>query len=81
VPADGRSEAAVVAELGPAFDRFLRSTGLAISLAKDGLGKEDTPRLARMMMAPENKPMRESNCRAITEADAVALSEAVLTAA
>ncbi|HZT19323.1 MAG TPA: iron-containing alcohol dehydrogenase [Dongiaceae bacterium] len=81
VPTEGRGEAAVVAELGEAFDRFVRSTGLAISLAGDGLGKSDSRRLAQAMMAPENKPMRESNCRSIAEADAVRLSEAVLTAA
>jgi alcohol dehydrogenase class IV len=81
VPVEGRSEAAIIADLGAAFDRFVRSTGLAISLAKDGLGKADTKRLAEMMMAPENKPMRESNCRAITADDALSLSEAVLTAA
>jgi len=81
VPVEGRSEAAIVADLGEAFDRFVRSTGLAISLAKDGLGKADTKRLADTMMQPENKPMRDSNCREITPADALALSEAVLTAA
>ncbi|HKF61712.1 MAG TPA: iron-containing alcohol dehydrogenase [Dongiaceae bacterium] len=81
VPVEGRGEAAIVADLGEAFDRFVRSTGRAISLAEDGLGKADTKRLADTMMQPENKPMRDSNCREITPADALALSEAVLTAA
>jgi alcohol dehydrogenase class IV len=81
VPAEGRSEAAIIAELGEAFDRFVRSTGLVISLAKDGLGIADSRRLAETMMAPENKPMRDSNCRAITDDDALALSQAVLGAA
>lgn len=80
VPTDGRRESDVIGDLGGAFDRFVRSTGLAISLAQDGLGKADVDRLAATMMAPENKPMRDSNCRAITEADARMLSEAVLTA-
>jgi alcohol dehydrogenase class IV len=81
VPTEGRSEAAIIAELGEAFDRFVRSTGLVISLAEDGLGIADSRRLAETMMAPENKPMRDSNCRAITDDDALALSQAVLSAA
>jgi hypothetical protein len=32
-------------------------------------------------MAPENKSMRDSNCRPITAADALTLSQAVLSAA
>jgi alcohol dehydrogenase class IV len=81
VPTEGRSEAAIVADLGAAFDQFCRTTGLGISLAKDGLGKADSQKLADLTMAPENKPMRDSNCRPITAADALALSEALLTAA
>jgi alcohol dehydrogenase class IV len=81
VPAEGRSEAAVIADLPPAFDRFLREVGLPISLAKDGLGAADAPRLAAATMAPENKAMRDSNIREIAPADALRLAEAVLSAA
>jgi alcohol dehydrogenase class IV len=81
VPVEGRTEAAILADLPPRFDAFCRSAGLAISLAKDGLGQADSQRLADLTMAPENKPMRDSNCRPITAADALALSQAVLTAA
>jgi alcohol dehydrogenase class IV len=81
VPSEGRKQADVLADLAPRFDSFVRSTGLAVSLAKDGLGKKDCERLAALMMAPENKAMRDSNCRPITAADALMLSEAVLSAA
>ena len=81
VPSEGRKQADVLAELAPRFDSFVRSTGLAVSLAKDGLGKKDCERLAALMMAPENRAMRDSNCRPITAADALMLSQAVLSAA
>jgi hypothetical protein len=58
VPTEGRGEADILADLGPAFDRFIRSTGLALSLTKDGLGKAATRRLAETMLAPEDKAMR-----------------------
>ena len=81
VPTDGRSEAAIIADLQPAYDHFLRSVGLAISLSKDGLSAADAPRLADITMAPENKSMRDSNIREIGRADALRLAEAVLSAA
>ena len=81
VASEGRKQADILAELSPRFDAFLRSTGLAVSLAKDGLDRKDSERLAALMMAPENKSMRESNCRPITPADALTLSQAVLSAA
>jgi alcohol dehydrogenase class IV len=81
VPVEGRAEEAILTDLAPRFDTFCRSTGLAISLARDGLSQADSQRLADLTMAPENKPMRDANCRPITAADALALSQAVLTAA
>lgn len=81
VPAEGRTEADVAADLAPAFDRFVRAVGLAVSLAKDGLGGADAERLAAATMAPENKSMRDSNIREITPADARRIAEIVLTAA
>jgi alcohol dehydrogenase class IV len=81
VRSEGRRQADILADLSPRFDDFVRSTGLDISLAKDGLGRNDSERLAALMMAPENKAMRDSNCRPITAADALALSQAVLSAA
>jgi alcohol dehydrogenase len=81
VPTDGRSEAAVIADLEPAYDRFLRSVGLTISLGNDGLSVSDAPRLADATMAVENKAMRDSNIREIKPADALRLAELVLSAA
>jgi alcohol dehydrogenase len=81
VPTEGRKEADVVAELGPAYDRFVRSVGLAVSLGKDGLGAGDVERLATATMAPENKSMRDSNIREIKPEDAKRIAEVVLTAA
>jgi alcohol dehydrogenase class IV len=81
VASEGRKQADILAELAPRFDSFVRSTGLAVSLAKDGLDKKDSERLAALTMAPENKAMRDSNCRPITAADALTLSQAVLSAA
>ena len=81
VASEGRKQADILADLAPRFDSFVRSTGLAVSLAKDGLDKKDSERLAALTMAPENKAMRDSNCRPITAADALTLSQAVLSAA
>jgi alcohol dehydrogenase class IV len=81
VASEGRKQKDILADLSPRFDAFVRSTGLAVSLSKDGLSAKDSERLASLMMAPENKAMRDSNCRTITAADALTLSQAVLSAA
>jgi alcohol dehydrogenase class IV len=81
VPAAGRSVEEHAAEVGPAFDRFVRLVGLPISLAADGLSAQDAERLAAVTMQPENKPMRDANIREVKAADAAWLARAVLTAA
>ncbi|MGH6932999.1 MAG: iron-containing alcohol dehydrogenase [Dongiaceae bacterium] len=81
VPTEGRTQAAVVADLAPQFDRFVRSVGLAVSLASDGLGPSDAKRLAIATMAPENQAMRDSNIREIALADAERIAGIVLSAA
>jgi len=81
VPSEGRKPSDVLNELAPRFDSFIRSVGLAVSLANDGLAPKDSERLAALTMAPENKSMRDSNCRPITAGDALTLSQAVLGAA
>jgi alcohol dehydrogenase class IV len=81
VRSEGRKEQDVVADLGPAYDAFVRSVGLAVSLAKDGLGAGDVKRLAAATMAPENKSMRDSNIREIKPEDAERIARVVLTAA
>jgi len=81
VPAEGRETAAVAADLAPAFDKFLRAVGLAISLERDGLGAKDTKRLVAVTLAEENKPMRDANCRAFAPAELERLAMDLLTAA
>ena len=78
---DGRSDRDVAAALAPAYDRFLRSVGLPIALSSDGLGEKDAKRLAEVTMSVENEPMRKSNCREITAADAERFARELLTAA
>src|SRR5262249_61458379 len=81
VPSEGRDLDAVASDLAPAYDRFIRSVGLPISLAKDGLGPSDASRLASVTMTPENKPMRDANIREVGPADAARLATDVLSAA
>jgi len=81
VPSEGRGMTDIAADLAPAFDRFLRKVGLAISLAKDGLGAGDVKRLVAVTLAAENKPMRDANCRAFDEAELERLATELLTAA
>ncbi len=81
VPSEGRKQSEILADLAERFDSFIRSTGLAVALAKDGLGMKDSESLAALTMAPENKAMRDSNCRPVTAADALDLSRAMLSAA
>lgn len=81
VPAEGRDAATVAADLAPAFDKFLRGVGLAISLERDGLGAKDAKRLVAVTLAEENKPMRDANCRAFAPAELERLANDLLTAA
>jgi alcohol dehydrogenase class IV len=81
VPSEGRKPEDVVADLAPAYDRFVRAVGLQVSLGKDGLGAGDVKRLAAATMAPENKSMRDSNIREIKPDDAERIAHVVLTAA
>jgi hypothetical protein len=54
---------------------------LPIALSSDGLGEKDAKRLAEVTMSVENEPMRKSNCRDITPADAERFARELLTAA
>jgi alcohol dehydrogenase class IV len=78
---DGRNDRELAAALAPAYDAFLRSVGLPIGLASDGLGEKDTQRLAEVTMSVENEPMRKANCRDITVADVERFARELLTAA
>lgn len=77
----GRRTSAVAAELGEAYDRFVRDVGLEISLKQDGLAAQDLDRLVETTLAPENKPMRDANCRTPTPADLRRICHDILTAA
>jgi alcohol dehydrogenase class IV len=65
---EGEDEAALAAELPGVFDAFLRQVGLEIGLAGDGLGPDDVERLVAETQKPENRPMLQSNSRALDEA-------------
>lgn len=62
------------------FEELLRSVGLPVSLAGDGLGEADVARLVTVTVAVENKPMVDSNTVQPTDADLVMLARAILTA-
>lgn len=62
------------------FESLLRAVGLPVSLAGDGLGEADVARLVTVTMAPENKPMVDSNAVQPSDADLVMLARAILTA-
>jgi alcohol dehydrogenase class IV len=78
---DGRDDRQLAAALAPAYDAFLRSVGLPIALAPDGLGLGDAARLAEVTMAVENEPMRKANCRDVKLADVERFARELLTAA
>jgi alcohol dehydrogenase class IV len=62
------------------FETLLRSVGLPVSLSGDGLGEADVARLVTVTMAPENRPMVDSNAVQPSDEDLVALARAILTA-
>jgi alcohol dehydrogenase len=63
-----------------AYDKLLRATGMNLSLAKEFSGV--TPaELAKQTARPENASMRAANRRLSSEADLLALAEAVLAVA
>jgi alcohol dehydrogenase class IV len=81
IPTSGRRTTDVAAELAGSYDRFVRDVGLEISLKNDGLGAVDIDRLVETTQAPENKPMRDANCRASTVEDLRRICTEILTAA
>lgn len=62
------------------FEALLRAVGLPVSLAGDGLGEADVARLVTVTVAPENRPMVESNSVQPSDADLARLARAILTA-
>lgn len=62
------------------FESLLRTVGLPVSLAGDGLGEADVGRLVTVTMAPENRPMVDANAVQPGDRDLVTLARAILTA-
>ena len=63
------------------FEALLRAVALPVSLAGDGLAIGDAARLAAVAVAPENRPMVDSNAVQPTDADVMTLARAILAAA
>jgi alcohol dehydrogenase class IV len=64
-----------------AYDRLVRSTGIKVSLAGDGLDGVTPERLAEHMAAPANRPMRKSTVRHPSDEDLVMLAGRFLSLA
>lgn len=62
------------------FESLLRTVGLPVSLVGDGLGEADVARLVTVTVAPENKPMVDSNAVQPSDEALVSLARAILTA-
>ena len=76
-PCDGLDDEDAAALAAPAFNALLRGSGLSLSLADLAIDAAD---LAALAMAPENAPMREANCREVTNQDALDIARRVLGA-
>ncbi|MFI5011774.1 MAG: iron-containing alcohol dehydrogenase [Hyphomicrobiales bacterium] len=61
-----------------AYERLLRASGVAVSVAEEFAGISPD-RLARQMARPENASMRASNARVTSDGDLERLAERVLT--
>lgn len=79
-PRDAADERALALAGAARFESLLRTVGLPVSLAGDGLGEADVARLVTVTMAPENKPMVDSNTVQPSDRDLIALARAILTA-
>ena len=76
--ATAMGEPAEASRVPAAFERLMRATGVAISLAQEFEGV--TPaQLASQMRRPENEAMLRSNRRPVTDADIDAFAAAVLS--
>ena len=77
-PCDGLDDEDAAALSPVAFGKLLEGSGLPLSLADKSI---DAAELAALTMAPENAPMRDANCREVTEQDALDIALRVLGAA
>lgn len=74
-------DGALAAAAGVRFEAILRAVGLPVSLAGDGLGEADARRLVTVALAPENRPMVESNAVAFSDEELLEIARRILTAA
>ncbi len=58
-----------------AYDRLVRSTGIKVSLAGDGLDLSKPELLAEHMASPANTPMRKSTARYPDDSDLLMLAQ------
>jgi alcohol dehydrogenase class IV len=80
-PCDGMTDEQAARQAAPAFERLLRGAGVRVALDDHGLGPKDVSRVAELTLAEENKPMCESNIRAITPDSARDIATRLLNAA
>jgi alcohol dehydrogenase class IV len=76
-PCDGLDDEDAATLSSVAFGKLLQGSGLPLSLADKSI---DARALAALTMAPENAPMREANCRDVSEQDALDIARRVLGA-
>lgn len=67
------------AALPGAFERLLRRSGIKITLGGEGYDQVTVDQLAAQMATPENMPMRRSNRRPVSDADAVQFARILLS--
>jgi alcohol dehydrogenase class IV len=77
-PCDGLDDEEAATLSYVAYGKLLRGSGLSLSLADKDIEAEA---LAALTMAPENAPMRDANCREVTEQDALDIARRVLSLA
>jgi alcohol dehydrogenase class IV len=62
-----------------AYGKLVRSTGIKVSLAGDGLDLKNPELLAKHMASPANNPMRKSTARYPNDAELVMLAGRMLS--
>ncbi|MCM3636573.1 iron-containing alcohol dehydrogenase [Sporosarcina luteola] len=69
VHTEGLSKSEIAYAGADRFVELVNTSGLSTSLLEDGLCIDDVGRLVETMKAEENQPMRENNCRFVSEED------------
>ena len=79
-PSANDDDASTAKLAAPLFEALIRSVGLPVSLEDVGLGEADTERLVEITLAPENKPMVDSNTVEPSVDDLRMMARQILTA-